>query len=301
MIQANYWSRIWTYLGERFPPGQHGFLIAAFSFSAISLSREIRGVAGFIGPQAYAGAYFFSLLFFLHLRLADEHKDADEDALVRPHLPVPRGLVSLQELRYLGYITLLLQFVLLCLFPVVIPLAVAAYAWQYLMLKEFFMPEFIKKHAWLYVGSHMLILPLVDLVSSGFDWAVAGHAFPLGFIWIFGLSYSNGLVLEVGRKIRHESQEEPGYATYSATMGGAKATLFWLLLMAVNIGLAAFIGHFLYSATVAAIVAVIGCACCIPAVLFYNEATPARSKLIEKCAGIWALGMYLGLGTAHYF
>ncbi len=36
-------------------------------------------------------AYVTSLLFFLQLRIADEHKDCDEDARYRPYPPGPRA------------------------------------------------------------------------------------------------------------------------------------------------------------------------------------------------------------------
>ena len=42
------------------------------------------------------------LLFFLQLRIADEFKDYEDDARYRPYRPVPRGLVSLRELAWVG-------------------------------------------------------------------------------------------------------------------------------------------------------------------------------------------------------
>ena len=43
-----------------------------------------------------------ALVFFFLLRVLDEHKDQDVDRRWRPELPVPRGLVSLAELRWIG-------------------------------------------------------------------------------------------------------------------------------------------------------------------------------------------------------
>jgi len=47
----------------------------------------------------FAAAFATVLLFFLQLRIADEFKDYEEDRRCRPHRPVPRGLVSLGELK----------------------------------------------------------------------------------------------------------------------------------------------------------------------------------------------------------
>ena len=43
-----------------------------------------------------------ALLFFLQLRIADEFKDFEDDARYRPYRPVPRGLVTLRELAWVG-------------------------------------------------------------------------------------------------------------------------------------------------------------------------------------------------------
>jgi len=295
-------TRLWQYQKERFPLGNHGLLIAAFSFSAISLSLEIRGVKGFISSYYFIACFIYSFLFFLRLRIADEHKDAEEDKEVRPHLPVPRGLVSLKELRIVGYIAFTIQVVLLLgFFQKVIPVALLAIGYEWLMRKEFFAHEFLKKRLWLYTASHMLILPLADLVSSAFDWAMANESFPWEFLWVFALSYSNGLVLEIGRKIRHATQENPGYMTYSALLGEKKATALWLWLMAANVLIAVYIGYILFGNYMALSLLILGLLGALPAIKFYQNASPAGSKLIEKVSGIWALGMYLTLGIAHFF
>jgi len=58
-------------------------------------------------------AFGVCLLMFLQLRIADEFKDAAEDARWRPCRPVPRGLVSLKELRGVFILAALIQLVLL--------------------------------------------------------------------------------------------------------------------------------------------------------------------------------------------
>ena len=90
--------RWWTYQKERFPIFKHGILVAAFSSSAIAFSALLGGG----GPQwsAFFVAFLSSLIFFLQLRIADEFKDAEEDAKYRPYRAVPRGLVSLRELGF---------------------------------------------------------------------------------------------------------------------------------------------------------------------------------------------------------
>src|SRR5512143_1279527 len=104
-IMTNRW---WIYQAERFPVFAHGPLILAFSMSAMSYSALLRG-ADALRPSAALVAFVTAFLFFLQLRIADEFKDAEDDARFRPYRPVPRGLVSLRELAWAGAAAAALQ------------------------------------------------------------------------------------------------------------------------------------------------------------------------------------------------
>ena len=83
----------WTYQKERFPIIKHGILVLAFSGSAVTYS----GLATGTNTQwvSFLVAFISCFLFFLQLRIADEFKDAEEDAKYRPYRAVPRGLITL--------------------------------------------------------------------------------------------------------------------------------------------------------------------------------------------------------------
>ena len=68
----------------------------------------------------------------------------------------------------------------------------------------------------------MLIIPLVDVFASGFDWLLNGAAAPVGLVFFFFTSYCNGLVLEIGRKIKPPDHEEPGVQSYTHVLGHAE-------------------------------------------------------------------------------
>ena len=108
-LQLNRW---WSYQRERFPLFAHAPLVAAFSFSAISYSSLLRGEKSWPDPKAAIVAFITALLFFLQLRIADEFKDFEEDSRYRPYRPVPRGLVKLRELGFIGLLSALTQLVL---------------------------------------------------------------------------------------------------------------------------------------------------------------------------------------------
>ena len=105
-------SRWWIYQRERFPLLTQGPVIAAFSFSAVSFSALSRHRAGTPPAGAVMVAFVTSFVFFLQLRIADEFKDADDDARYRPYRPVPRGLVRLPELAAVAIVGTFLQLLL---------------------------------------------------------------------------------------------------------------------------------------------------------------------------------------------
>jgi len=90
------------YQRERFPLAGHAPLVAAFSASAMCYSSLVRHHIAIPSPAALFVAFATSLLFFLQLRIADEFKDHEDDARFRPYRAVPRGLVTLRELAWVG-------------------------------------------------------------------------------------------------------------------------------------------------------------------------------------------------------
>ena len=171
-------------------------LIAAFTFSAISYSRICRGAEGFIAWQDYLIGVFSTVSLFFLVRIFDEFKDKEDDAKYRKHLPVPRGLISFRELNimagvvfvFLGVVIGIFQTPMFWLFAMVI-------GYLLLMRVEFFVPEWLKKQHILYIISHMVIIPLVDVYASGLDWHLAEESPHIGLAFFFAVSYMNGVVL----------------------------------------------------------------------------------------------------------
>lgn len=172
-------ARFAEYQKERFPFVQHGPLIVTFTFSAISYSRVCRGAEGFIPAVDFVIGALTAIWFFLLLRLFDEFKDAEEDARFRPYRPVPRGLVSLPELRNLGFATALF---FIAANAAAMPRMLAGIAvvllYMFLMSREFFVRDWLKRHPLVYMASHMVIMPLIDFYTTGLDWLNAGAAPP---------------------------------------------------------------------------------------------------------------------------
>ncbi len=290
--------RLWIYQKERFPIFGHGPLIIIFTFSAIAYSRICRGEEGFISWKHFLIGCFTSFSLFLLLRILDEFKDQEDDAKYRSHLPVPRGLIALSELKVLGIIVFIIQFGLIAFFqPVMLPLYFGVIIWLFLMTKEFFAKAFMRDRLILYAASHMLIIPFVDLYISGLDWRLEGERMHIGLILFFLVSFFNGLVLEVGRKIRTPEDEAEGVQTYSSLLGAKKSTYLWLALLSTTFCIAAFAIYFACLPVLSyMLLGVMFLLSTFVAFRFLNDMQTKKAKHIEITAGIWTLLMYATIG-----
>lgn len=288
--------RWWIYQNERFPVFAHGPLILAFSLCAVCFSSLLRGDGRFPEWQIIAVAFLSSFFSFLHLRLADEFKDIDEDSRYRPYRPVPRGLVTLRELGIVWVVTGMLQLALAVSLSIrLVPLLLVTWLYLGLMSREFYCREWLKSHPFTYMWTHMFIMPLIDFYATSCDWLTSSGHPPKGLYWFVLVSFLNGFIIEIGRKIRSPGDEEAGVETYSALWGREGAVRAWLLAMALTGGVALIaaskIGFIL------PVAAILGCLFIGSAVIgarFLHD--PKSGKAFEALAGLWTLCLYLLLG-----
>lgn len=288
--------RLWIYQRERFPVAGYLPLVSAFTFSAASYSRICRGAEGFLPWTQLIAGIVTSFGLFLLLRLFDEFKDAEEDAEFRPYRPVPRGLISFRELRNL-IIGVFAASILLNAFvmPRMLPALGLALVFILVMWREFFVREWLRKHAVAYMVTHMMIMPISDFYTTGLDWMNAQVPMPHGLFLFLTTTFLNGCVIEVGRKIRNPQDEERGVETYSSLWGANRAAVIWLAILSVTAVLA-----FLccvsggYGSYALPLLAACWIGCAMPAVLFLK--TGRYAAKIETSAGIWTVCMYMLIG-----
>ena len=124
---------------------------------------------------------------------------------------------------------------------------------------------------------------------------------PSGLAWLLVASFFNGLVIEIGRKIRAPEAEERGVETYSALWGRRTATLAWwaaMLLAAVtSLPVAKAIG---LSAVLAAAFGSVLTLAALAGWRFLDQPTSKRAGLFEPVSGLWTLVAYLGLGVGPW-
>jgi 4-hydroxybenzoate polyprenyltransferase len=114
------------------------------------------------------------------------------------------------------------------------------------------------------------------------------------FLWV---SFFNGMVIEIGRKIRAPQDEEEGVDTYSRVWGRAGAITAWLIAIALTAAfalMAAWRIHFLLFAAI--FLAVLAISAVVIALRYLSSSSTSRAKAVETMSGIWTLMMYLNLG-----
>lgn len=295
---GNILRRFWQYQGERFPVFRHGVLIMAFTFSAASYSRMLRGAPGSAPLYVYLAGGATAIMLFLLLRFFDEFKDAAEDAAFRPYRPVPRGLVSLREIGGGIAVAMLLSLALnLLAMPRMVWALAVAFAYILVMWREFFISGWLRRHPVAYLVTHMMVMPVIDFYTTGLDWINAGAPMPPGLFMFLLLTFLNGCVIEIGRKIRSPRDEERGVETYSFLWGGRTAAAVWLSILSITLVLAFLCcrgGGYGLAALPFLLAVFAGCA--FPAVRYRRRLEGGRH--IETAAGIWTIAMYLIVGGA---
>jgi len=290
-------SRWNTYFSERFPPLQHGVLIAAFSFGMLTYTARVASAYRPPTGSSFVVAFATAFLLILQLRILDEFKDFEEDTRWRPYRPVPRGLVSLRSLRILWFIAAALEVTGALLLDAHLLWGLLV-IWGYsgLMGVEFFVPRWLKSQPLVYMLSHIVIVPLIAAYMAACHWLPMHLEAPdLG--WLLASCYFAFCVIEVGRKIRAPEDEEEGVETYSRLWGMRGAVTAWLMFMATGGVLAMLAAERLHALLPMVILTSLMLTLAVAAsAAFLRHPRAAAGKRFNALSGLWTLSLFLGLG-----
>ncbi len=228
-------SKYYQYLKERFPLSQFIPLSLFLALSAsFGVQYYLRGSISSISPIVISFLALF--LFFLRLRLFDEHKDAEHDKEYYSDRPIPRGLITLKEITRIIFLVIIFEITLGALAGVnSLGLFLFTFSYSLLMFKEFFIDKWLREHFTAYIFSHeILIFPL-------FFYLFAINGFLISMVsekYFWYLSFFIGLqlfLLEVTRKVRAKENEIESRDTYTAQYGvfGASSLVAVLSLFVV--------------------------------------------------------------------
>ncbi|KAJ3301590.1 hypothetical protein HDU76_005702 [Blyttiomyces sp. JEL0837] len=175
------------------------------------------------------------ILLFTTLRLMDDHKDWQTDIAAHPERPIPRGLVTPNEVsRAIWSLLFLLLLNSLCIFLFVSHAAgitlFGCIVFQFLMWKEFFIPHLIDPYPLLYAMLHQPITAFWFVFLTAMSWD--SNAITTTNVWIIGFSIVGATFsYEVARKL--DPLAHPALGTYLVTYG---RDITALLVIVFNVG-----------------------------------------------------------------
>ena len=291
-----YATRLRAYLRERFPLFGHVLLIVSYYSSNQFLAKALvnPGVPMQYTPRSALGALTL-LFFFFHLRVFDEHKDFEEDSRFHPHRVLQRGVITLADLRRLAALAIMGEVLFaFAAWPQASAAWVIAFVFSVLMLKEFFIKDWLKRHFLVYATSHMLLMPLLSLMifsfaTRGFPWEAPGQFWIYAFVGFF-VTFN----VEVSRKIRAPQDEIEGLDSYSKIFGTYGAAWIVLALRLIDTTLVSIVGYSIgVSLWFYVAIAVLFLVTLVTFVRFRMNTTTASAKALERNAGIYLIAFDL--------
>ncbi|CAK0754149.1 putative 4-hydroxybenzoate polyprenyltransferase [Azospirillaceae bacterium] len=298
--------RLCRYQAERFPLASHMPLIFAFIFGVLSFCDALSPIDANNKSNALTPTHAVVLCIivataFFQLRISDEFKNFETDLRHRPHRPLPRGLVTRQELGATAAALMILQGSLTALnASSALPLLLALWIYGGLMWVEFFVGDWLKTRTSLVVFMRAMIMPLIALFVL--SWSDRAFSCLYSVPAIATLAFANGLILEIGRKIRTPADERTGIRTYSFLWGLKRAIHTWAASIMLSATALIFLGQ-LAGATVITIGRGLTLPSIVAAIAIYailRRPAPGRGKLIAAASGLWTLVSFILLGVIRF-
>jgi len=271
------------WLNHRFPPIVYGVLVALFVLASQSAAVAY-AEQGHLTIRTGVVVY----LFFLHLRILDEHKDFERDILTYPDRALSRGAVTLAQLRWLGVAALAVELaVAASLGAPAFAAWVAAAVFSLLMYAEFGVGAWLNQHILLYAFTHNPVTALVVLfciLATGAPWRWEN-------LWVIAFSSAVMLAFEVARKVRLPEEEHAGVPSYTTELGQGRARRTLGLIYGASAVFLAGVGTSLGAAPLVAALAAGGAV--LPGFATTVGAQPA--KRVEGAASLVLLASLAGV------
>jgi 4-hydroxybenzoate polyprenyltransferase len=244
--------------------------------------------------------YVTVLGFFLHMRIFDDHKDYAADCRYFPDRVLQRGGVTLGELKIACLITIAMEFLLAAIWglPALVSLSVA-FAFSLLMLREFFLGNWLKQRFVLYALLHMLIMPLLAITVWSFATGKYFWQIP-SWYWLYSfVSFFLAFNWEISRKLRVPEQEIEGVDSYTRRFGTYGAAYLVLLMRVIDTVLIAWIAlHLGLAAWFYALLVLLFGVCLIGFLQYRFDTTARTARQMELYAGLYILLFDLALAIA---
>lgn len=232
--ESNVLTRWLIFINERYAPPHYLpfslFLSLGNALIACAITHTTFSI------PTYGISFLVCYLFFFRLRCFDEIKDYEVDIEVNPTRPLPRGVLTLRQVKVMFVSVTLVELLLVGSLGLNALLThVIAVVYSYLMYKEFFIGKYLSPHLTTYAVTHTFVSAL--LACSVFSQMTGQFAIrlPNGLL-IFALAtWAIFNLFEFARKTFAAEEEREHVPTYTTTFGIPGAVLLSLSQVAAAI------------------------------------------------------------------
>lgn len=230
-----------TYLNERSP-------LPALTFLSLGIGLSSMAGAGVFDWWLLALVVVMNNFVFIQMRLGDELKDYENDKIINPTRPLPRGLLTADEVyrNLIGLLFVLIAGGLLIgvtfswvagLMYTICPI----FAW--LMFKEFYIGQSLAKSPLVYALTHQIIVfPLFGWFGVLLNEKFLTNPMFIGWLLAnFGASFT----FEICRKLNPEAHKLAN--TYAHHYGRPQTVLYTVIFLLYSVVGALLAGFFWYS------------------------------------------------------
>ena len=227
------------FINERFNPLTYAVMIFVFSGAHYVLYFKFFNQSVLLNFSAILNLLPLAVatcLFFFKLRLLDEVKDMESDALHHPERPLPRGILSKNEVIQTAFMLMGAEIILFGFYGFRSFLsALIVVGYSLVMYKEFFIKKWLRAHLTTYAVSHTFVVVLISVTIFVSLLGKPLSEIPREFVYFSFAGWFLFNIFEFGRKTYARSEEKEGVDSYSKIFGRLGATLLVLAMAALSI------------------------------------------------------------------
>ncbi len=174
-----------------------------------------------------------SVVYLLHIRIIDEHRDFHHDNIHHSTRPIQKGVILREELYYIDLLAVTILFVIaVCsgLFTFIISLLMLLYT--YLAGKEFFIGDKIRKHFFWYNAVNLVQMFLMQIFV--YTYFINSFSFNKPIIIHFIFTTIGTIIYEFLRKLKIPGNDGSGGDTYTSYLGFNISIVLYQVLLLLN-------------------------------------------------------------------
>jgi 4-hydroxybenzoate polyprenyltransferase len=266
--------RFFAYQNERFP-----VLLLFLSLFPVALSSA--AVVSDFEILGIVLSFVASISYIFHIRVNDEERDFEHDALNHSTRPLHRGAITLQELQTVN-IGAVVLFVLIAIFSGVqaVTIAFIMLVYSYFARHDFFCREKLRRHFFLYNIVHIVQIFLLQILV----YEVIAHSVQFHKLLMlhFFFTLTGTAIFEFVRKLKIPGEDGSGKDTYTHYLGFNKSMTLYSFLILLNAIVFIFIAEAVRPCMLtwifySSVVLVLGCSICI----HWKKKTNITDKLMQ--------------------